>query len=67
MLTFDVTICVLIINALGAGAIATSKNRNGFAWALAGFCMGPLALLMVGVETTLVSLSPSSARPSRLT
>ena len=37
-----------VVCAIGASMIARSKGRNGCGWGIAGFLIGPLAILIVG-------------------
>lgn len=37
-----------VICGIGASMIARSKGRSGCGWVIAGFVIGPLAILIVG-------------------
>ena len=42
-----------IIFGVASAIVASSKNRSGFGWLVAGFFFGPIALFMVGVMPAL--------------
>ena len=47
-MSYETVVVLWVVCGIGASMIARSKGRSGCGWAIAGFLIGPLAILIVG-------------------